>query len=62
MRPLSASVSVFLRKDKLCSGLRDEITLLVVNNRLEALADLQKNPSVNSNRFLRLTMISREVH
>lgn len=33
---------MFLKKDKLCSGLKDEITVLVVNNNLEALADLLK--------------------
>lgn len=62
MCPLSTSISIFLRNDKLCSGLEDEITLPVVNNRLAALAGSLNNRSVNSNRLLRLAMIGVKVH
>ena len=54
--PLSVSSFVFLRKDKLCS----QITLLVMNNRPEALAGLLDNPSTNSNRLLRLCCDKQE--
>lgn len=57
MTPLSASLSVFLKKDKLCSGLA-EITLLVLNNRLEALAGLLGNSLVNTDGILRTVLIN----
>ena len=50
--PLRASISVFLRKDKLCSGLKEEITV-VVKKGSEALAGL---PQKSFNKFKRITL------
>lgn len=60
--PLITSISVFLKKDKLYSELKDELPLLIVHNKLDILAVLLNNPSVTSNRYLGLAVIDVIIH
>lgn len=61
MCPLSAFLSVFPREDKQCSGPKDEIIVLVMNNKPEALA-VAAEQSFGTFRLLRVVLISVKVH